>query len=540
MPETPDGSPAADARPTPWERRPPPGVRHPPDDHHDDERRRQQNRHERLARLAGKVGVAAVAVLVFLTTAAGWAATLWFDGRFREVAALDPDSDAVTDAPGQYGDENFLLVGSDTRAGAQAGDDVGTVEQIGGARADTIMIAHLPSDRSRAVIVSFPRDLQVTRPPCEIWDPVSGAYTGEIDPGESISKVNSAYQVGGPRCVTRVVQQLSGLVVNHFLGIDFQGFKALVDAVGGVEVCVEQPLEDLQLGMIIPRPGVSTISGTTALDFVRARSVVRDPTGDYGRIIRQQRFLSSLLRELLSADVLFSAKTLRAVTDAVAANTVGENVEVATLLRLAQSLHGLDPAEVTFVTVPTVGEPNGYGNEELREQDTRALFQAIIAGLPLPGEVPATSRLRGPRPATSAATTPLPAPTGTAVPEPLLAPADVRLRVLNGSGVAGQAASAARALQALGFGVVEIGNADELVDLTVIRYPANRRAEARTLAAALPQAVLQVDDSQIGIIVLVIGPEFDGSMTQLPPPPGAPPPLPVDLTTVNGADTACG
>jgi len=515
-------------------------VRPHPGDHHGDEQHQQQSRHQRLTRLAGKVGVATVAVLVFLTTAVGWAATLWFDGRFREVSALDPDSAAVTDAPAQYGDENFLLVGSDSRAGAQPADDVGTVEQVGGARADTIMIAHLPSDRSRAVIVSFPRDLQVPRPPCEVWDPVSGAYTGEFDPGESSSKINSAYQVGGPRCMTRVVQKLSGLVVNHFLGIDFQGFKGLVDAVGGVEVCLEQPLEDLELGMILPRPGVSTISGTTALDFVRARSVVGDPTGDYGRIVRQQRFLSSLLRELLSANVLFSAKKLRAVTDAVAANTVGENVEVATLLRLAQSLPGLDPAEVTFVTVPTVGEPNEYGNEELREQDTQALFQAIIAGLPLPGEVSPTSRPPGSRPTTATPKAPPPAPTGIAVPQPLLAPADVRLRVLNGSGVAGQAGSAARALQALGFGVVEIGNASELVDLTVIRYPPDRRAEARTLAAALPQAVLQVDYSQIGVVVLVIGPEFDGSVTQLPTPPGAPPPLPVDLTTVNGADTACG
>lgn len=420
MPEARDGSPADDARPTPWERNPPPEVGRRTDGHRDepDARHQEWSRHQRLALLAGKVAVAVVAVLVFLATSAGWAATQWLDGRFRQVSALDPNSEAVTDAPAQYGDENFLLVGSDTRAGAQAGDDVGTAEQIGGARADTIMVAHLPADRSRAVVVSFPRDLQVTRPACEVWDPVSGAYTGETDPGESISKINSAYQIGGPRCLTRVVQQLSGLVVNHFLGVDFQGFKAMVDAVGGVEVCVEQPLEDLELGLIIPRPGVSTISGTTALDFVRARSVVGDPTGDYGRILRQQRFLSSLLRELLSADVLFSGGTLRAVTDAVAANTFGENVEVGTLLRLAQSLQGVDPAEVTFVTVPTVGEANGYGNEELREQDTRLLFQAIITGRPLPGAVPATSHPPGPRPST-AGPNPAPPPPPPGAPPPL-------------------------------------------------------------------------------------------------------------------------
>ncbi len=469
----------------------------------------------RYALLTGKASVAVLAVVVFLTTAAGWVATEWLDGQFREVAALDPDSDAVTDAPAQLGDENFLLVGSDTRAGAQAGDDVGTTEQVEGARADTIMIAHLTADRSRAVIVSFPRDVEIIRPPCAIWDPVTGAYSSGIDPGSTDVKINSAYEIGGPRCLTRVVQQLSGLIVNHFLGIDFQGFKAMVDAVGGVKVCVERPLQDDQLGTILPRAGTMTISGDTALDFVRARMVVGDPTGDYGRINRQQRFLSSLLRELLSADTMFSASRLRAVTDAVAANTFGQNVDVTTLLRLAQTLQDLDPGEVTFVTVPTTGEANEIGNEVLLRDDTRALFRAIIDGTPLPGEA-----LPGEAPATARS-------------------GDVLLRVLNGSGELGQAAAATRALRAVGFGVVETGDADELVETTVIRYPASRAAEARTLAAAVPGAELELSDSESGILKLILGPEFDGTVTRIPASSGAAP-LPDDLATVNGADTACG
>ncbi len=370
-------------------------------------------RYQRHAMLAGKVLTAAVTALVFLVTATGWVGTELLDSRLREVSALDPDSDAVTDRTGQLGDQNFLIVGSDTRAGAQPGDGVGTPAAVAGARADTIMIAHLPSDRSRVVVVSIPRDVQVSRPRCEEWNPRSRIYTGEFDPGAEISKINAAYAVGGPRCLTRVVQELSGLNINHFLAIDFQGFKDMVDAVGGVRVCAERPLVDAELGTIIAQEGYTTISGDTALDFVRARKVVGDPTGDYGRIERQQHFLSSLLREILSADVLLSPGTLRDIARAIVTNTVGDNIDVATLLRLGQSVHGLDPAAVTFVTVPTTGEANEYGNEVLRHDDTAALFQAIIDGTPLPGEqvpAPTGNTATGPQRGTTASPTAAPPP----------------------------------------------------------------------------------------------------------------------------------
>jgi LCP family protein required for cell wall assembly len=491
---------------------------------------------KRRALLAGKVLTVTAAALVFLITATGWVGTELLDAQLREVSALDPDSDAVTDRAGQLGDQNFLIVGSDTRAGAQPGDGVGTPAAVGGARADTIMIAHLPADRSRVVVVSIPRDVQVSRPRCEEWDPRSGTYTGEFDPGAEISKINAAYAVGGPRCLTRVVQELSGLNINHFLAIDFQGFKAMVDAVDGVRVCVERPLRDRELGTIIPQEGYTTISGDTALDFVRARKVVGDPTADYGRIIRQQRFLSALLRETLSADVLLSPGTLRDVARAVVSNTVGDNIDVATLLRLAQSLQGLDPAAVTLVTVPTTGQANEYGNEVLRPDDTAALFRAIIDGTPLPGEQPPARSANSATPPQGGPST---TPDTTAPPPPLIAPSDVRVRVLNGSGITGQAATGARALREVGFGIVEVSNAESQVESTVIRHAPRREAAARTLAAAVPEATLELDPERSGSLVLVLGPDFGGTVTEVPEPDAAPS-LPTDLRTVNGADTACG
>jgi LCP family protein required for cell wall assembly len=361
--------------------------------------------HHRV-RHTGKALVAAVACLVFLVTAAGWTTTQWLDGQLRDVPALDPHSAAITDVQAQRGDENVLLVGSDSRVGAQLEGSVGDAAMVEGARSDTVMVAHLPADRSRAVIVSFPRDLQIQRPQCEVWDPVSGTYTGRMDPGASAAKLNTAYQVGGPLCVTKVVQYLSGLAVTRFVGVDFHGFKSMVDAVGGVRICVERPLKDSRLGTIIPQRGYTTISGSTALNYVRARHVAGDPTSDYGRITRQQHFLSALLRQVLSPGVLLNPATLRALITAVAANTVGENVDSSALLTLAQSVKGLDPADVTFVTVPTTGSANKHGNEELRARDTAALFRAIIDGAALPGERPASAQ--APRPVASAPVTTAP------------------------------------------------------------------------------------------------------------------------------------
>lgn len=504
--------------------------------------RQPAHRYRRLL-LTSKALVAVVACVVFLLTAAGWSGTRWLDRQLRTVPALDPHSTAITHADAQRGDENILLVGSDSRAGESRSDYVGDATMVPGARSDIVMIAHLPADRSRVVIVSFPRDLQIHRPPCAVWDSVSNAYTGQLDPGAEVAKLNTAYQVGGPQCVTRVVQHLSGLAVTRFVGVDFQGFTAMVDAVGGVPVCLARPLTDTELGSIIPRAGTSTISGPTALNFVRARHVVGDPTGDYGRIIRQQRFLSALLRETLSPAVLLNPGRLRAVAEAVTANTVGANLRTSDLLTLSQSVRGLDLADISFVTVPTTGKANRYGNEELRVVDNVALFQAIIDGTPLPGGPRPEGPVVGPdTPATgpTARTAGSASGVGGPVTKPAgPSPAQVTVRVLNASRIADSAAGAARMLRAAGFRVLQVGDSEELVDNTTIRYSPDRRAEALTLFAALPEAVLQADQRLIGSVVVLVGPDFQdtaatGSAAL------APSREPAHLATVNAADTTCG
>ncbi|MFD1044567.1 LCP family protein, partial [Kibdelosporangium lantanae] len=296
----------------------------------------------------------------------------------------------------QLGDENFLLVGSDTRAGADAEDGVGNANQVPGARSDTVMVAHIPKDRKRVVMVSFPRDLEIQRPECQRYDSQKGSYTDAKVPPSKNQKLNTAFQVGGPLCVTKVIQNLSGLKINHFVGIDFNGFKDMVDAVDGVSVCVERPMYDTELKTwIVQNPGQQVdLKGDAALNFVRARHVQDspakdakgDPTSDYGRIKRQQRFLSSLLRKAMSGQVLLDPGKLTGFVNAFTKATFGEGITSNDLITLSRSLQNVAAGKITFITVPTVGLPNDRGNEVLRDKDNKALFTAVINETPLPGE----------------------------------------------------------------------------------------------------------------------------------------------------------
>ncbi|MDI2031089.1 LCP family protein [Saccharopolyspora sp. TS4A08] len=357
-----------------------------PFDFHDDRggasrmewKKKQRKRRTNLIVMA--VAVAA-SLTVFLSLGFAWGATTLFGPP--AVLALDPNSQDIKDAAGQAGDQNFLMIGSDTRAGATAADGVGNESDEPGARSDTTMIAHIPADRSRVVLVSFPRDLQVNMPACQRWDSKTGQYSNEVVPAKQGARLNEAYAVGGPLCTTKVIQQVSGLRMDSFLGIDFNGFKSMVDAVHGVEVCTEKPVIDTTLGTVIPEAGRHNLTGDQALTYVRARHVKGDPTSDYGRMQRQQMFLSSLLRKTMSSQVLLDPRKLSDFVKAVSANTFGDNIGADRLMDLGQQLQGLDPSKVTFVTVPTTGYANDEGMEVLRDDAAKSLFQSMIDGAPV-------------------------------------------------------------------------------------------------------------------------------------------------------------
>nr|WP_230863022.1 LCP family protein [Amycolatopsis camponoti] len=332
----------------------------------------------------GRIAAAVVAGLVFLGIGGAWGAQTYFDAKFTQVSALDENSSDIQDADAQANDENFLMVGSDSRDGATAEEGVGTADSTPGARSDTVMVAHVPADRKRVVVTSFPRDLEINRPDCQKWDPAQNKTTDEVFPGQKIAKLNTAYAVGGPACVTKVIQQITGLRINHFVGIDFNGFKEMVDAVHGVTVHNEKPIDDGILGKVLLETGDVTISGDQALNFVRARHVKGDPTSDYGRIKRQQEFIGALLKKVMSSDVVLDPGKLSDFITAFAKATFGDNLGVKQMMTLAQSMKGMDQSKISFLTVPTTGEANSRGNEVLVRSKTKALFDALRNNTQLP------------------------------------------------------------------------------------------------------------------------------------------------------------
>ncbi|MFC6009876.1 LCP family protein [Nocardia lasii] len=503
---------------------------------------RSSNRRSKQARMAGRVAATFVAVLSLVITGGGWSYLQATNNSFTQVDALGGGStDDILDGDMQLGDENYLIVGTDTRAGVNANMGAGNAIDTEGARADTAMLVHVPKNRSRVVVVSFPRDLDVTRPLCSGWDNEKATYTDQKFPPFIGDKLNAVYALGGPKCLVDVIRKMSGLTIGHFIGIDFAGFEAMVNEIGGVEVCSTKPIIDGVLGPVLETSGKQRVDGETALNYVRARHVVGEERSDYDRINRQQRFLASLLRGALSSKVLFDPGKLNGFIQAFTAHTFVDKVTPQDLLLLGRSLQKMDAGAVTFLTIPTAGTTT-YGNEIPRESDIKAIFRAVIDDQPLPGET------KAPEIESSA-----PSPAPVAPKQYAVAPSTTSLLLSNGSGSAGAARTVASKLGYQGFGIYSVGNYSGGTSPTSkIRFAEGMEAEAATVASTIPGAVLEQANELGSIIEVVVGADFAGMVRtatpvgeELPnvpmgePHSAAPVALPSDLEHMNAADDTC-
>lgn len=270
---------------------------------------------------------------------------------------------------------NYLLLGSDSRAGLspQEQEELGTEEDVGGtSRADTIILVHSEPERQKAIILSFPRDL---------WVPI---------PGHGEGKINSAFEGGlnggGPQVVTRTVEQLTGLRINHVLYVDLAGFEGVVEALGGVDMCVPYAMSDPISGLDI-QAGCQHFDERTALAYVRTRHQPCDFIPDFARINRQQQFLSAILNKLLSPGELVRAPKL---VRPVARNLVTDpGFKLADIIYLVSRLNGINSGVADFRVVPgtptTIYPPSFPGGISIVRMDPSAeqLFRAIREGRPL-------------------------------------------------------------------------------------------------------------------------------------------------------------
>jgi LCP family protein required for cell wall assembly len=235
---------------------------------------------------------------------------------------------------------NILILGSDTRAGQS--DVLGETPGL----SDTTILLHLSADRERAYGVSIPRDLMVPRPQCQGRDGESTV------PAAGIAQWNDAFALGGEACTIAQFEKMSDLRVNHFVVVDFNGFKSMVDALGGVPVCVPKEVND-PIGDIYLPAGSYEVTGNQALNYVRVRHEISD-NGDIGRMRRQQAFLASMVNKAVSAGTLLNPpRLIRFLNAGTKSLTTDPGLsDLRDLIGLAQEVRGIGLNRVQFFTVP--------------------------------------------------------------------------------------------------------------------------------------------------------------------------------------------
>ncbi|HVM64830.1 MAG TPA: LCP family protein [Acidimicrobiales bacterium] len=383
---------------------------------------------------------------------------------------------------------NILVVGSDTRSFVKAGSAdaraFGTAGTSPG-QSDTIMLIHLDPAAKAASILSIPRDL---------WLPIAG--TGHSQ------RINTAIEQS-PDVLVRTIQDNFGIEVNHFVEVDFQTFRDVVNAIGGVKFWYPEPVRDSYSGLNITTPGCYGLDGNMALALVRARHMQYYDQGywhyesesDLARIRRQQLFVKKVVHKAQSTG-LFNVTAINGVVSGVVNNlTVDSGFSQSEMLRLAKLYKNFNPDTTPAFTMPNTAAVVGGADVLLPVPSQN---QAVIAAWEGNAAPPSSS--------------PTTAPYTAASP---LAPADITVSVLNGSGRSGEATAAASQLKSLGFSaaIQGSGRANNFnYTSPVIRYGPQGLAAAQELQRdTIGGAELQSDPALSGTsLVFVTGATYSG------------------------------
>ncbi|MEU9579944.1 LCP family protein [Streptomyces chilikensis] len=410
---------------------------------------------------------------------------------------------------------NLLVIGTDKRTGAGNG---GYGDRNSPGHADTTLLLHVAEDRSNATVMSIPRDMVIDIPDCE-----TTAQDGstKVVPGTPNTRFNESLGQSGrdASCTALTVKEVTGIQVDHFMVADFNAVKTLTTAIGGVEVCVEKPIDDPKSHLKLPA-GKSTVEGEQALGFLRTRYSFGN-SGDLDRIKAQQAFLGSMMRKMSSSDTLTSPTKLndlaQAATKALEVDAAIGKVSV--LKDIALEIKKVEPKNMSFMTVPVVDNPAEPTPVTVVPDPAKApqVFQMIQE------DVSFTEVKRKKKEQKDAEAARL---KGSKAPA-----SEVRVRVLNGSAKSGAAQTTLTWLQtSQGVDKSENGgNADATQKRTTLEYAPDQADQARALAAmmGLPGSALEegesVDNAQgMPTMTLTLGEDFKGAGVPLTAPAKAP------------------
>ena len=436
-------------------------------------RRPRRARKSRGRRILGAAAIVVLLLAGVAAAGAGWG--LW---SFASIEKVDLDlAEIETTEP-----QNFLIVGSDSRADIDAGDeDAGGMlgkDAPGGQRADSLMIARIDPDSDRIDLLSVPRDL---------WVPIAG--TGKEQ------RINTAYSESA-QAVVDTVQNVLGIPIHHFVEVDFRGFQGLIDSLGGVPMYFDRQVRDKNSGLFVTSKGCTVLDGRQGLAFARARHLEwkdedgwhSDPTGDLGRMTRQQLLTRAAMSKAQTMGI-GDVGRLKGLVDAGKDSVrLDSTLGTGDIVSLGSRISDLDPDRMQTHALPVVGHRTDGG--------------AAVVLLDAPAAEPVLQIFRGVADAAPVTTT------TQAPPE-----ADqITIDVLNGSGVEGEARRISFVMTSQGGfieGIVE--SAEEPADTTVIEYPKGSEDMARLVASWItPTATLEEnEDLAPATVRITLGADFE-------------------------------
>lgn len=321
-------------------------------------RRRPPRKEKRWGR---RIGITLVVLLLLLG-----GLVIYFDSTLQRTAALDFEGQAPDSAG-----TNWLLVGSDSREGLDdAQREQLSAGDAGGRRTDTMMLVHIPSGGGQPAMISLPRDSYV---------PI---------PGHGKTKLNAAFSFGGPQLLSQTVEQATGVHIDHYAEIGFGGFADLVDAVGGVDMCLDQPMND-DMANVHLQAGCQTLDGPNALGFVRARYSLQG--GDLERAENQRKLLGALVKQATSPATLLNPFRLFPLASGASKTfLVNDSDHLWHLASLAMALGDISGGEGVTTSVPfgRFGRDSNGGSVIVWDSDGASrMFDAIAKDQPIPPDL---------------------------------------------------------------------------------------------------------------------------------------------------------
>jgi LCP family protein required for cell wall assembly len=430
---------------------------------------------------------AGVAVVVLLALGGVYAVYRHLNGNIHQVNISGELGSQPVDTHPQA--ENIMVIGSDTRNGVGKGygQDLTTDQS------DTLMIMHIAADRKWVDVMSIPRDSWVNIPACKMGNgQTSSPTTFKINEAYALGNLDGNHTDLGVACTIKTLEQDTGIHIDHFVSINFEGFRAMVNALGGVEECNTAPINDPKSNLHLSA-GHHLLHGYVALAYVRARYTLGNGS-DLERIGRQQAFMSSLVARVKSKllNPIAIYHFLDAATKSITIDSQLGGIHG--LYNLATSVRNLPASQVTFFTLPTYPRqlvvPTDTANLLWTQPEDSTIFQDFRDDIPV----------------SNASLQP--------TKKPKISPRTVSVSVRNGTAQYGLEDSVGSLLQQKGFNVTSmLQEHTQDITETVIKYHAGQAAAARLLERKIPGSAVQEVPGTGSRLVLLLGSNY-GTTTQ--------------------------